>query len=83
MQISKLFYPVAQALMMTILLTGVAIAGQTHKSVPTVFQGEWIEDLSKCGSVDDTKLKIAGKHIYFYESHALSWRMVAVGIVSD
>lgn len=69
MQNVKILSSLTQLLIIVSLFAGSAIAGETHQSIPTRFQGLWMGNLKQCGSLNDTKLEITAKELHFYESH--------------
>jgi len=43
-------------------------AAESHKSIPTIFQGKWTSSLKDCGTDHETNLEIFENHISFFES---------------
>jgi len=43
-------------------------AAESHKSIPTIFQGKWTSSLKDCGTDHETNLEIFKNHISFFES---------------
>lgn len=43
-------------------------AAESHKSIPTIFQGKWTSSLKDCGTDHETNLEIFKNHLSFFES---------------
>ena len=59
---------IASAIVITTFSFFAVEAAESHKIIPTIFQGKWTSSLKDCGTDHETNLEIFKNHISFFES---------------